>query len=349
MTTNLRLGSLFVIVFLLLSSSSQNNGKVNKNELKFNPGHYVAVGPSFPIAEIKHLAVPAVIGVNKRYYWRTLELEKGVYDFSSIKSDLQFLESNDKQLIVFLIDRSFWKKGAMPKYLSEYEIQYDHGFCPIRFHPYVVERFVALGKAIGEHFDRHPNFEGVAIQETSIDLSDEDLKRFDYTPEKYRDALITILNGLQDGMPNSLVFWYQNGMYENPELLRKVAESVSDSRVIMGGPDILPYRRWVRMSYPKYDEFKNRLTLFCSAQDDSYMHHRNDIRITTDEPIPDEGYLSMEDIFLFARDSLHVRYLFWTYYYEGVEYGARSYDDAIKVIQECPVFNRSIGPLDQQD
>jgi hypothetical protein len=46
----------------------------------------------------------------------------------------------------------------------------------------------------------------------------------------------------------------------------------------------------------------------------------------------------MEEIFLFARDSLHVRYLFWDHEYEGIEQGARTYDDAIEVIRKYPIF-----------
>jgi hypothetical protein len=47
----------------------------------------------------------------------------------------------------------------------------------------------------------------------------------------------------------------------------------------------------------------------------------------------------MENIFLYGRDSMHINYLFWTYYYEGTEKGERSFDDAIEVIQKYPTFN----------
>ena len=48
----------------------------------------------------------------------------------------------------------------------------------------------------------------------------------------------------------------------------------------------------------------------------------------------------MDDIFLYARDEMHVKYLFWNYYYEGVKKGERSFDDAIEVIRKYPTFNR---------
>jgi hypothetical protein len=197
-----------------------------------------------------------------------------------------------------------------------------------------------LGQALGERFDSHPNFEGIAIQESSLGITEEGYKTFGYTPEKYRDALIAILTGFQDALPNSHVFWYSNFLPDNNGYLRQIADAIEDSGVFMGGPDILPYRRLLsQVSYPMYEEYKDRLTLFCSAQGDSYKHHKNDTSVDEQEPIPEEGYLTMEKIFLFARDSLHVRYLFWDYEYETTEQGQRTYDDAIQVIRKYPTFN----------
>ena len=333
---------------LLFSSCHWRRDDAGNPPVKFHPGHYVAAGPSYDLPGIRYLDDPAVRGVNKRYYWRLLEPERGVYDFSSIEEDLRYLAAHEKQLVVFLVDRSFWIKGAMPDYLSGYEIDYgEGGFCPVRWDPVVVDRFLALGKALGERFDADPNFEGIAIQETSLDLAEEDYEKFNYTTDGYRDALITLLTGLKHDLPRSHVFWYQN-FFDNEEgnHIEQIAEAIKDSGIFMGGPDILPYNRWYnKKSYPLYDEFKNSITLFCSAQDDSYRHHKNDIRVALEEPVPAEGYLTMEEIFLFARDSLHVRYLFWNYYYEGTEVGERSYEDAIRVIRKYPIFNDSTGPF----
>lgn len=336
------------IAAILSSSSLPESGESQECDIKFHPGHYVAVGPFFELPEIKYIDEPALQGVNKRYYWRTLEPEEGIYDFSSIEKDLEYLSRHKKQLIVFLIDRTFWKKGGMPGYLSEFERKYDGGnFVPVRWDPEVVNRFIALGKAIGERFDSHPNFEGVATQESSLGLSEEDYLKYGYSPDKYRDALITILTGIQQSMPNSHVFWYQNFMHDDRGgvHLRQIADTIIGSGIIMGGPDILPYNLWYnKKSYPMYREYKDKLTLFCSAQDDSYKHYINDVRVSVQEPIDEKGYLTMEEVFLFARDSLNVRYLFWNYYFEGVGKGERSYNDAIEVIRKYPTFNNSVGP-----
>ncbi len=94
-----------------------------------------------------------------------------------------------------------------------------------------------------------------------------------------------------------------------------------------------------------YEEYQDRLTLFCSAQSDSYKHHKNDTGVDEQEPVSEEGYLTMEEIFLFARDSLHVRYIFWDYEYEITEQGQWTFDDAIEVIRKYPTFNNFVGPL----
>ena len=330
--------------YILLSASVMLLSCSNRGPVKSNPGHYVAVGANFELSEIKYLDDPAVRGVNKRYFWRTLEPEKGVYDFSTIENDLSFLAAHQKQLIVFLCDRSFWIKGAMPDYLSEYEVEADGGFNPVRWDPVVIDRIVALGKAVGEKFDSHPNFEGVAIQESALDLPEEDFERFDYSPDKYRDALIAIISGIQQELPGSHVFWYQNFMSgDDGHRLRQYALIVVVDQDHMGGPDVLPYNRAYHLvSYPLFEDYKDRIILFCSAQDDSYRHDKNDIRVSVKEPVHPDGYLTMEDIFLFARDSLHVSYMFWNYYYDGTEKGERSYDDAIRVIRKYPAFNQSI-------
>ena len=333
------------VAIIILSLGSCVTGRNMKYlpEGKFHPGHYVAVGPgpTEELAEIKYLDEPAVQGVNKRYFWRMLEPEKGVYDFSLIEADLAYLESRGKQLVVFLMDKSFSSRKVLPDYLSGYAVASEgSGYSPIRWDPVFIERLISLGKALGERFDKHPNFEGLAVQESALDISSEDSERLGYTPEAYRDGLIILLSGLQEALPESHVFWYSNFLPGNNDYLYDVADAIEDYGVFMGGPDILPYHRYLsRVSYPMYKTYRKRLILFCSAQGDSYRHHKNDIRVDKAEPVHDEGYLTMDEIFFFARDSLHVRYVFWDYEYEGLGKGFWTYDDAIEVIRNHPVFN----------
>ncbi|MBN2049624.1 MAG: hypothetical protein JW760_04210 [Spirochaetales bacterium] len=334
-----------IIIILFFGSCSTGRNLKSSAEGKFHPGHYIGVGPgpTEELAEIKYLDEPAVRGVNKRYFWRMLEPEKGVYDFSLLEADLEYLESRGKQLVVFLMDKSFSSRKVLPDYLSEYAVASEgNGYSPIRWDPFFIDRLLSLGKALSERFDSHPNFEGLAVQESSLDISSEDSERLGYTPEAYRDGLITLLTGLQRALPESHVFWYSNFLPGNNDYLYDVADTIADYGVFMGGPDILPYHRYLsRVSYPMYRTYRKRLTLFCCAQGDSYRHHKNDVRLDEEELVHDEGYLTMEEIFLFARDSLHVRYIFWDYEYEGLDKGYRTFNDAIEVIRNHPVFNES--------
>ena len=213
----------------------------------------------------------------------------------------------------------------------------------MRWDPVVVGRFVALNRALARALDEDPNFEGVAFQESGLMIGPELRREHGYTPEKYRDALIQMLTESSQAFRRSQVFWYMNHFEGGDEYLGDVAKAVIGSRVVMGGPDILPYRRRLQGTYQLYEKFNGRLPLFCSAQDDSYRHDKNDSRnmgntaVTRNLPPPAEGYVPMEQIFLFARDKLHVKYLFWTYTYHAGT-GAFNYDAAVAVMHTHPTF-----------
>lgn len=324
----------FLLLIILTSCTT-------KTDIKYNPGHYISVLPRTEMSEIKHIHESSIKGVQKRYHWRRLEPQKGQYDFSEIERDLCLLAENNKQLIVFIIDFSYWKRSALPEYLSEFDSQSEYGgFHPVRWHPEVVDRFIELGKALGEKFDTNPNFEGIATQETSIEISDEGFEKYHYTADKHRDAITDVLIGLQNAMPNSHIFWYQNFLEGNDGHLRQIADTILDYGIFMGGPDILPYRIAIRdETYPMFEEYQDKLVLFCSAQDCSYKHHKGDLRLQEIEPVHSDGYLTMEEIFLYGRDSLHIQYMFWNCYYDGADKGHRSFDDAIKVVNKYPTFN----------
>ena len=114
--------------------------------------------------------------------------------------------------------------------------------------------------------------------------------------------------------------------------------------VVMGGPDILPYRTALINSNRIYEQFQGRLKLFCSAQYDSYSHHKSDVSNKTkgqfhrgEKPIHPEGFVPMEQIFLYGRDQMHLNYIFWSYItsrpkaYPG-DPSAFVFEDALKTL-----------------
>ena len=314
--------------------------------VKRHPGHYVAVNEADKVESISHLEEPALRGVSRRYYWADLEPTSDAYSLDAIKRDLAFLKARDKQLVVFITDKTFRPgKNPLPSYLAAYALPNGHGLTAMRWDPVVVGRFVALNRALARAFDDDPNFEGVAFQESGLLIGPELRREHGYTPEKYRDALIQILTESSKAFHRSQVFWYMNHFEGGDQYLGDIAKAVIGLRVVMGGPDILPYRRRLQATYQLYEKFKGRLPFFCSAQDDSYRHDKNDSRnmgnaaVTRDLPPPAEGYVPMEQIFLFARDKLHMDYLFWSYTYHAGT-GAFNYDDALAVMRKFPSFGR---------
>ncbi len=333
-----------MVMVAALAMAADEWGRAAEPAGKRHPGHYAAVNESDEVQSIRHLDEPALRGVSKRYYWADLEPKKDAYDLDAIKKDLGFLKAHNKQIVVFITDKTFRSgKNRLPSYLAAYALPNARGVTAMRWDPVVVGRFVALNRALARAFDADPNFEGVAFQESGLMIGPEPRREHGYTPEKYRDALIQILTESSQAFPRSQVFWYMNHFEGGNQYLGEIAKAVVGSRVVMGGPDILPYRRRLQATYQLYEEFKGRLPLFCSAQDDSYRHDRNDSRnmgnaaVTRNLPPPAEGYVPMEEIFLFARDKLHVKYLFWSCtYHSGT--GAFNYDDAVAVMRKYPSF-----------
>jgi len=314
--------------------------------LKYNPGHYIAVADGQNVADVDLLFSPEVRGLNKRYTWRELEPEPGVYDFSSISNDLNILAEGDKQLLLFLVDKSFNGTMIMPDYLADHTITDGSTVIANRWDPYIVERLLLLGDTLAATFDTTANFEGIALQESALSLSSEVMDAYGYTTDLYRDALIEALSGLANHFKHSRVFWYMNFFPRNNNYLYQVIDALLDLNVVISGPDILPYRTGLQLhTYPVYAYYYGKLPLACSAQYHSYMHHTNDLSASEIEEVPEEGYIPMDGIFRFGRDVLKLNYIFWTYktWAPGDEY---SVYDAYEVMQDYPVFNYPLSGID---
>lgn len=322
---------------------------------KYNPGHYVALEAGANLQAFPYLDEPAIRGFNIRYTWVEMEPGKDQYNFSAIRRDLAIAQSHGKQLIAFLTDKTFSPRSPhpLPVYMRPYALANSTGgITPKEWDPRVIEREVLLARALSREFDSHPNFEGIAWQESAPSIPRAELETAGYTPELFRDGLIRMLAGSSEALPHSRVFWYQNFLPMKMEYLREIALAVLPYRVVLGGPDILPYRTGLKTSYALYEEFQGRMKLSCSAQADSYRHHKDDTDNSKKgpfhqglQPIHPDGYVTMEQIFEFGRDRLHLNYIFWSYIrsrpkqYPG-DPPAYVFEDALKVIRRHPVFNQ---------
>ncbi|MEX0324313.1 MAG: hypothetical protein AB3N63_19300 [Puniceicoccaceae bacterium] len=323
---------------------------------KFNAGHYVAVGAGFNLRDIEGLESDALVGVNKRYLWSELEPKKGEYDFSEIRKDLKYLKSINKRLVVFFTDKTFFpqSKHPVPNYMRHASmVNHVKGITTLKWHPEVIERQIILCQKMSEEFDDNIFFEGFAYQESAPSIAYDKLDAIGYTPELLRDGLIELLQGSADAFPNSRIFWYMNFIPRKNEYLYDIADATYPYGVVMGGPDILPYRASLERLEKLYTHFKGRMALFCSAQSDSYRHHKLDTNNNTkrrfhvgEVPIHPDGYLTPEEIFFHGRDKYHLDYIFWsykTYQMNDKRYPGDPNDyvfaDALKVIEKYSDFN----------
>lgn len=325
-----------VAILLLPSGTNSAAAPAPPASLKFHPGHYIALDKGQGQDGIRDAKKPGVVGVQKRYAWSELESDKDHYDFSTVDADLTLAAKLGLQFVMFVEDKSFTEAKPTPAYLADKTVPLQgSGWVAKRWDPEVVDRFSRLLKAIGSHFDGHPNFEGVAIQETSLGFPTDQNAAYGYKPEAYRDALITLLKNARDSLPTSQVFWYMNFLEGRNAYLSDVADAIVPYRIAMGGPDVMPDNPALqRQAYPLYERLAGKLTLFCSVQNKEYALRRGGPNHA------DGKFWTMEELFEFARDRLHVSYLFWNRKNWRKPPGSYDWTDALAVIRDHPTFNQ---------
>jgi hypothetical protein len=302
---------------------------------KYHPGHYAVLFKSQSdhrtmLATLK----PGLVGFVKRYTWRSLEPTPGNYDLSEIREDLNWTAAYGMRLIVLVEDKTFVAERSTPAYLDAYAVRNTAGgYTPMRWHPYVVGRMNLLMKALGR-FDRDWNFEGVATQETALSLTNAALDSHGYTPEKLRDAYISILSTAAASMPTSRVFWYMNFIARNNQYIAAVANAVAAKGVVMGGPDVMPDNKaLVDITYPFYDQFRSKMPLFGQVEPICYEHLHKTSGYRT-------KYWTMPELFRYARDELHVDYMFWVRLPKPSPWDSYAFPDALPVIANNPTFHQ---------
>jgi hypothetical protein len=302
---------------------------------KYHPGHYTIVvngvdAQAFMASSLK----PGMVGIVRRYSWSSLEPTQGVYDFSVIKSDLAWAAANGTQFVVVIDYDTVDGTKAGPAYLDAYEIRNTAGGYTLElWSPVVVTRYNALIQALGAQFDSISNFEGLANQETALNLGSATLKTLGYTPEIYRDALINILSAATVRLPTSRVFWYMNFLVGNQSYIGTIAAAVAPLGVVMGGPDDWPDNQSLETkAYPYYTQFAGKMPLFIQVEGINYA-----------EPHMTSGYTTkdwtMLELYEFALTNLHVNYMFWMRIPKPANPAAYDWDNALPVIAAHPTLN----------
>jgi hypothetical protein len=179
----------------------------SSHKIKWNPGHYMASyaklqGTSTPslaalIPEMDDLNnQDSIVGYRIWISWGAMEQTQGTYDFSLLDAALTRLKTaynKPKHLIIGLwmygqqglSNNQDWR--VLPLYIQQdpkygaspvagsygWWGQSSNGkssgqWAPAFYNPNVMDRFIALVQALGNHFDSDPNVEGLYIQEDSV-------------------------------------------------------------------------------------------------------------------------------------------------------------------------------------
>ena len=272
------------------------------------------------------LETKAFEGAQVAYMWRQLEPGKDEYDFSMIREDLAFLSQHGKKLWVQLQDVTFSERWVpVPRYLTrdpqyhgganrQYQYKADDeehaaaaGWAARRWDPAVQDRFHKLLAAMAKEFDG--KIEGINFAESSVTFgSTGKLYPEGFTPEVYRDALVTNLKALKRAFSKSIVVQYANFMpgewrpSDDKGYLRAVFKTAKETKAGVGGPDLLPYQRGhMGNSYELIKELAGEVTVAIAVQDGNYAH----INPKTGKRV------TIAELIAFASDYLKADYIFW--------------------------------------
>jgi hypothetical protein len=307
---------------------------VSSGKRKFHAGQWIVMGRGADSQKLMQESIkPGVVGLVKRYTWRSLEPAEGAYDFSELASDLDWAVANGMRLIAIIEDKTFVLERPDPAYLDAYTPRNRAGgYTVVRWAPTVVTRFNALVKAMGAKFDSNPNFEGIATQETALGLDSATLNAFGYTPEKYRDAYINMLTAATVSLPTSRVFWLMNFLVGGQNYIADIASAVAGKGVVMGGPDVWPDNKSLQSKvYPFYTQFYGKMPLFGQVENVCYSEPHMTSGYTT-------KYWTMPELFNYAVKDMHVNYMFWVRVTKPSPADAYDWTDALPVIAANPSF-----------
>lgn len=305
----------FVLICAFFTTTCFNSAKADiKSEgKKWHPGHYILLYPSQKpsayfntvIRELR--ANPAFVGVQKKYLWKDLEPQYGVYDFSEIKSDLANLAAIDKQLVLTVQAESFLHgEIRVPAYLLGNE--YDGGVYPINsgqgynvayYNTNVQARMVALVQALGKEFDSHPNLEAVNFEETSPSRQEPEWHRAYF--KNYIAGMLRVAVEARRAFPSTVVIQYVN----YPETaLPMIIETLKDNGLGIGGPDVYENNPYLAKGiYSYYPKLAGVLPIGVSVD---YHNYQSSVGMSGSIDNP-----PIESIHQFAMKQLKPNYMFW--------------------------------------
>ena len=267
-------------------------------------------------------------GAQIMYAWRELEPEKGKYDFSKIKADVEYLKKYGKKLFVQLQDATFSPKyKAIPRYLltKEYDggsvVQYNdegepEGWVAKRWNEKVRARFALLLMELGKAFDG--KIEGINLQESAIGVNATTDSSF--SELAYVKGLKANMRALKKAFPTSVTMIYANFMpgewlpWNDKGYLRSIYQYGNEIGVGLGAPDLMVTRKGQLNNPLALMHEENYLVpIGIAVQDGNYIGRTGaDADYNKAIGKNDQSRINLVPLLhQFAKEFLKVKYLFW--------------------------------------
>ncbi len=281
--------------------------------VKWNPGHYMGLPADVEdsefhagLDEIQDL--PFVKGALLRVFWRQLEPQKDVYDFSRIDRYLELAAAHKKRFGLLLTTKNYRAGVASPDYLRT--PLFDGGvFLVAKFKGTIGDnitlwdsntyyRLVRLIKALATRYDGNPWFEVLVINETAFGQPVIPM------PEAQRasffDNLMRVDIAARQSFSRTVVIQYVNFPYTYTP---SVAQNLLNNGIGIGGPDVfLDDRDHDRRVYPLIEPARARVPVGMQVEADCY--YARSLGGPWDPP-------PVRELYDLARNRLHSNYIFW--------------------------------------
>lgn len=284
-----------------------------------NPQHFIYFGRDRErIKEPAFLTNPAIAGAQLRYSWRELEPARDQYALQPVLDDIVILAAHGKRLFIQIQDVTFSETLPVPEYLRSDEFnggaerkwesgasgaRFD-GWVARRWDPQVRRRFAKLLDTLGRATDER--IAGINLPETAIGFDNGGAPPRGYSPVEYVAGIKAAMSEARRAFPRSVVIQYANFMPgdapPSTPYLREVYAHAAAIGVGVGGPDILPFRRFQRMnSLPLISGRPANLPAGMAVQD-------GNLRDTNPAT---QRRVTVAELYKIAVVELHLDYVFW--------------------------------------
>lgn len=304
--------SIFFFLVFILSNINQTQAQTILTKC---PKHYMLLF-NMDISKINKIANnPDFEGVQLKLDWKSIEPQRGVFDFSLVDSVLDVAQSYGKKIVFQFQYKTFQgRPPIVPDYLLTDSIYAggvayysDSSSVAKIWMPSVTNRLDTVFRAMGNHFGNHPALEGINLPETATFSAGTD-----YNVPAYINGIKANIAHLRIAFPDSVfILQYLNWLPGSGPMdsLIKNLRIIADYTTTLvntgfGGPDnkiqTSPNPTFTPVMTFQY-EYNRQAVLGNATQwnDYGYINPHTGVTVTIDE------------ILQYSVDSLKNDYVFW--------------------------------------